>query len=351
MLKIAASHLRDVASAGDAASLHDLVQAAIRLEFSTIPPYLTAMLSLPPGRNREVWDTIHAVVVDEMLHMTIGCNLLNALGGRPVIDDPGFPPPYPGPLPMSIGGSLEVGLEPFSLDLVRRVFMEIEEPENPIPIRTFDAAAALPSFATIGQFYEALIDRVTALGDAAFTGDPARQVVSSKWFPGERLFPIANAGDAARALALIVEEGEGTRLSPVDPDGDMAHYYRFDEVARLRRIARDASAPSGWSFSGPDIPFDPQAVHPLTPNQRLADLDPESQAGRRAGQFASTFTRLLKALHRTFDGDPGHLDAAMGVMFELKLAGQTLAALPAVKDGRPTGLNAGPVFEYVTENF
>ena len=57
-----------------------------------------------------------------------------------------------------------------------------------------------------------------------------------------------------------------------------------------------------------------------------------------------TFTRLLTALQRCVDGDPGHLDAAMGIMFELKLAGQKLAALPAVKNGTPTGLNACPFF-------
>jgi hypothetical protein len=34
----------------------------------------------------------------------------------------------------------------------------------------------------------------------------------------------------------------------------------------------------------------------------------------------------------------------MGIMFELKLAGQKLAALSAMKNSTPTGLNAGPVF-------
>jgi hypothetical protein len=47
-----------VGAARTATDLHDLVQAAIRLEFSTIPPYLTAMLSLRPGANREIWGNI-----------------------------------------------------------------------------------------------------------------------------------------------------------------------------------------------------------------------------------------------------------------------------------------------------
>jgi hypothetical protein len=54
----------------------------------------------------------------------------------------------------------------------------------------------------------------------------------------------------------------------------------------------------------------------------------------------------LKALQRTFDGEPDQLDAALGLMFELKLTGQVLCALPAIVDGQQTGKNAGPAFEY-----
>ena len=48
--------------------------------------------------------------------------------------------------------------------------------------------------------------------------------------------------------------------------------------------------------------------------------------------------------------EPDQFDEAIGLMFELKLAGQILAGLPAVKDGVETGLNAGPAFEYRTES-
>jgi hypothetical protein len=40
--------------ASSAQELADLMQEACRLEFSTISPYLTAMLSLEPGYNREI---------------------------------------------------------------------------------------------------------------------------------------------------------------------------------------------------------------------------------------------------------------------------------------------------------
>ena len=292
MLRIADEYVSAVAGAKSGADLQPLVKAAIQLEFATIPPYLTAMLSLAPGANREIWGSIHAVVVDEMLHFAIGCNLLNALGGRPSIDDAGFVPCYPGPLPMSIGGGFEVGLEPFSLDLMTRVFMEIEEPEHPIDIP--DVAAALPTFGTIGQFYSALIAKIQALGNGIFVGDPARQVMSANWFP-RRLFPITNAADAVRALTQVVEEGEGTPLAPVNPEGEIAHYYRFQEIAKLKRIAKDTSVPEGYSFSGQKIPFELDAGLPADPQP--ADGGPRR---RKPGRAAGTTVRVR--LHQAPQG-------------------------------------------------
>jgi Ferritin-like len=351
VLQIDRAAVDTVQDAGSGEELVGLVQEAIRLEFSTIPPYLTAMLSLKPGRNREIWWTIHDVVVDEMLHMTIAANLLNALGGRPTITGPNFVPPYPSSLPLGIGTQLVVGLEPYSRDVVRRVFMEIEEPEHPL---VFPVAAGLeadlPTFATIGEFYRALSAKLLELGDGVFSGDPARQVVAPRWFPAERLFAITDAATAARALDLIVEEGEGTQIAPVDPDGDVAHYYRFEALWRGKRLVRDTTTPAGYSFSGPPFPFDADGVWPMVVNQRLTPLDPGTEAWRRAQQFQVTFTRLLNVLQRVFDGEPDRVDVAMGVMFELKLAGQVLASQPAIGPRIPNGRTAGPIFQSAIVN-
>lgn len=345
MLRIQRTFLDQVVTATTAADLHEMVQNAIRLEFSTIPPYLTAMLSLRLGRNREIWSMIHEVVIDEMLHMTIGCNILNALGGRPNLADPGFLPVYPGPLPMGIG-QLNVSLEKFSLAQVRNVFMQIEEPESPIDIPLPDTlVGGAEAFSTIGAFYDALMFKFEELGDAAIVGDPARQVAPTEWF-GDRVFPIRTASDAVRAIRLIVEEGEGTPHSPLDPLGDFAHYYKFWEIAELRKIKADPASPNGFSFSGEPVPFDPDGVWQITADQRLDDIDANSLAGRRASQFSFVFTKLMNALQASFDGRPAQFDAAMGLMFELKLVGQMLVQLPAVKNGVPTGLNAGPIFRY-----
>jgi hypothetical protein len=351
MLQIDRAVVDALNRASSAEELTDLVQEAIRLEFSTIPPYLTAMLSLKPGYNREIWWDVHDVVVDEMLHMAIGCNLLNALGRAPTIADPGFLPSYPSPLPLGIGTGLIVGLLPFSRDLVRQVFMEIEEPENPIVFPAEGLTGAVgPSFATIGEFYRTLRDKLIELGDAVFSGDPVRQLMSPQWFPAERLFPITDVDSAVRALTLVVEEGEGTEIAPVDPDGDIAHYYRFEAIWRGRRLVADPTAPLGYSFTGPEYPFDPDGVWPLVANQRIDDLDTDTEAWRRVHQFQAIFTRLLTALQRVCDGEPERLDVAMGTMFELKIAGQVLVGLPAIVDGVATGSTAGPVFGYTLIN-
>lgn len=342
MLLVPQELLEQVQAATTGDELLVLIQGAVELEFSTIPPYLTAMLSLKPGTNREVWEILHSVVVDEMLHMAVGANLMTALGGGALIDSPGFVPAYPTHLPMAVNSSMVVPLQAYSQETVRDVFMRIEAPEHPL---VFEVEFAARAYATIGAFYAALAGRLAELGPAVFVGDPARQLDAPIWF-GDRLKPMLTPDDAITAISELVEEGEGTSTSPLDAQGDVAHYYRFEQLLRGRRLVADASVPEGFAYRGDPIPFDPGAVYPLTPNQRLDAFEPESQVGRLARQFAFTFTKLLKALHKTFNGSPGAFDAAMGLMFELRLAGQRLCAQP-IGDG---SVNAGPVFAYLTRS-
>lgn len=174
------------AQAGE--DLHEFVQSALELEHSLIPPYLTAYYTLRPGRNDEIAAAVRNIAVEEMLHLTIAGNLLIALGGKPRLADPDFVPTYPTVLPINIG-DLRVGLAPYSRELVHDVFMRIEEPEHLIEFPAQAGAAPdAVEFATIGEFYEALISKLVALGDGAFIGDPAQQVIDSSWFPPDQLF-------------------------------------------------------------------------------------------------------------------------------------------------------------------
>src|ERR1700732_4423538 len=112
--------------AGGKEAVTTALQRALELEHSTIPPYLYALYSLDENKNGAIAKIIQSVVLEEMLHMTLVCNILNALEGRPVIDNPKFIPTYPGPLPGGIEAGLTVGLAPFSIDVVHDAFMAIE---------------------------------------------------------------------------------------------------------------------------------------------------------------------------------------------------------------------------------
>src|SRR4051812_44331954 len=105
MIRLDRKVIEAVQAAASREELYPWLQNAIELEHSTIPPYLTAMFSLKPGKNDEIARLIRSIVQEEMLHMTIVGNILIAIGGHPAINLPRFIPKYPGPLPMSIGGS------------------------------------------------------------------------------------------------------------------------------------------------------------------------------------------------------------------------------------------------------
>src|SRR5262249_12470845 len=156
----------------------------------------------------------------EMLHMSIAANILNAIGGRPEMDQPGFIPLYPGPLPMNVHEGLTVSLQKVTRGQVYNVFMTIEEPERPIKLRVKQltmlptpqaVGASEPSFATIGEFYDAIKARIRAFGDGIFQHPSNPQVVDNTWFPPDQMFPVTNVDSACRAIDVIVEQGEGTR--------------------------------------------------------------------------------------------------------------------------------------------
>jgi hypothetical protein len=90
-------------------SLREHLQWAIELEHSTIPPYLCALYSIETGHNAEAIEVVSSVVVEEMLHLTLAANLLNAVGGRPRLDIPKMLPGYPRALPHS-DNSFEISL-------------------------------------------------------------------------------------------------------------------------------------------------------------------------------------------------------------------------------------------------
>lgn len=326
----------------DERAVRKALQNAVELEHATIPAYLTALYSLVPGQNAFIERQLSDIAREEMLHMALACNILNAIGGAPVIDRPNFIRTYPGTLPGSVQTGLVVPLKRFSLELVREVFMEIEEPEEPLPIPCIPGRSSLsseippPQGITIGQFYHAILERLRELGNAIFTGDSNRQV--DAWFVDD-ILPVIDLASAERAITTIVEQGEGTRRSPLDPAHQLAHYYRFAEILCGRELVRDST---GFEFKGPAIPFDSKAVYPMKDNPKSSDYPDGSNARLLSDRFNCTYTALLRALHRTFNGQPDYLKHAMGTMASLKLLAGEL-----MQTELQPGVNAGPTFEYL----
>ena len=137
--------------------LLDAVQAAVQLEHATLPPYLYALYSLDPEKNGVIAELIRSVLMEEMLHIALAANLLNALGGEPRIASFDTAPRYPGPLPGGVEHELIVHLAPFS-DSQLDTFLQIEAPENILEFRVArGAVAGEQPPRTIGQFYRGIL--------------------------------------------------------------------------------------------------------------------------------------------------------------------------------------------------
>jgi Ferritin-like len=238
--------------------LQDALQTAMRLEFSTIPPYLCAQWSInaDPGG---VGNMIQNIVVEEMYHFALAGNMLTAIGGTPSIANATFIPSYPtNVLPGGILQKLAVDLKPLTPDQVQ-VFMQIEFPEF-LPV----ALAAGP--ATIGAFYDTIAEGFTTVKPAINTNAYAVNL-------GEAT-PIKSVADALAAISLIKGEGEGTRGSPEQPpqgEKTFAHYYVFKEIFTQKTLVQDGEGK--WSFTGAPIQFPTWSdfhQSSVTPNPSLA---------------------------------------------------------------------------------
>jgi hypothetical protein len=252
------------ASIADVASLQDALQNAIMLEHATIPPYLVAYYTLSGNSPSVTYAkrSIRAIVNQEMLHLTLACNLLNAIKGAPRIADAAFVPHYPDHLPMGVEGSLIVHLKRYSRDLVENTFMKIEEPEVPINIPVKALAFVPLGIRTIGQFYAAIRAEIIRQGDRIFVGDRVRQV--------KGVFGATEVTDVTSAIAAIdtiVHQGEGTPISPIGMGSVVAHYYRFEELAKGMRIVPDTTSPVGFSFD----PQQPIVIDDVTDVIQMVD--------------------------------------------------------------------------------
>jgi hypothetical protein len=341
--------------------------AAMQLEHATIPVYLTALYSIrqklrtAPGRpvtNVDVQQILRVIVVEEMLHLTIAANLMNAVGGKVDLTQPNFLPPYPQPLPDGEDEFL-IGLGPFSKNLLR-TFLLIERPRlAPDPARKVIATRAAKTsvltpqppnqpqlrYYSIGDFYAAIADGLRYLeseackrGCTIFTGQRSWQATSEYFYSaGGQLQAITNLESALSSIQLVIEQGEGELYEPY-AGGELAHFYRFQQIdeGRYYMPTDKANEPTGPRFC-----VDFESVYPVKPNIRLVDYPPGSELAEAARAFNKGYRSFLEFLTQAFNGRPDLLLEAVPRMFGLRDLFDVLVRNPL--PGTP--YHAGPTFE------
>jgi hypothetical protein len=240
-----------------------------------------------------------------------------------------------------VESGLKVPLAPFSKDLAETVFMKIEEPEFPI---NFPAAADALSI-TIGQFYAGIKDQLQKLEPSIFTGTPGQQVTTD-YFSADQ--EIKDLTSAVKAVDLIVHQGEGTKESPQFDTNEFAHYYRFAEFVKGRKLIPNPAATAmsppqeRYLYGGDVVTIDAAGIFPLRKNPKASQYPIGSDARKATDDCNRLYTKMLKSLHLTFNGSPAELGNAIGMMHKLRTAAKKLTLIAL-----PDGTHAGPSFEYL----
>ncbi len=321
-----------------------MLQTAIGVEFGTLPPYLYALFSIPPGENVAAANLIKSVAMQEMVHMCLACNMLNAIGGTPQITPPVYPAPLPGDIGPDGGEALIIHLLALSQAAMQQG-MNIEQPEDvpDFPVRTM-LAEGVPASGTIGQFYAAL-DAYLATLPASDWYPNRNQIVDDQFFTGQ-LFAIGNYADAHRAIEEIVSEGEGSPQvnDPLDFQHDLAHYYRFGEIF-YDKVLTKIPEPPGYAWGPQPLGVDWSAVYPAIPDPCTHDFSQDSQAAQDAQAACNgAYSAMVDALQQAVTGGEGELGNAVRAMFDLRMAAKAALQIP-LADGSSV---AGPAFLYVS---
>jgi hypothetical protein len=203
-------------------------------------------------------------------------------------------------------------------------------------------AAGAEQQTTIGQFYDGIMEQIRHLGNGIFTGDPQKQMTTG--FGPLRTMNIHDVKSANAGLELIVRQGEGTKMSPLDPEHEDAHYYRFAEIYYGKKLIPNPERGPGkpaFVYGGHAIAFHPGEVLPTITNPSPGSYTVGSAAFQLNRAFNQTYTSLLKALELTFGGEPDRLGPAITLMESMKEQAFVLMSTEVVP-----GQTAGPTFEY-----
>jgi hypothetical protein len=328
------------------------LQTAMELELTTIPPYLVALLSIRLPSNREAAELIRSVMIEEMLHLALVANVLNAVGGQPRLDKDAIPR-YP--LKMTFEGKVFedrrfwIDLAPFSEDVIR-IFMKIEEPQEPPHSVGFTESIVkidVPAL-TIGEFYAEIVSLLEEMEKESpgqvFVGRRELQINKDYyWSGGGQIIAVQDLASAKEALDLVIKQGEGAWTSGagrVATDfGDnfqMGHYYRFSEIFYHTRYKRtdDPSKPP----TGDKINVDYTQVYPFKKNPRSTDYRGSSELKKLNDKFNQRYSDMLRQLQEALNGSPKTLySAIMDSMHHLTPIAHEMMKMPIITGDKITG--------------
>jgi CDGSH-type Zn-finger protein/uncharacterized Fe-S cluster protein YjdI len=293
---------------------------------------------------------ITGVALEEMTHLCLVGNLMNALGASIHLNRPMFPidvGPYPAGFTIRLQAFSRATVQHFTY-LERPVDSGFAEASGFEPQRRYTRGTApdrlSPSardYATVGELYATLRQALDSFahehGEAAlFVGDPKRQVASAL-APLPGVCTVHNLATAHQAIDTIVTQGEGAGAEEHN-----SHYCRFErmlgELDAL--LAADPSFAPAWPAA-----TNPVMNPPPTPAGKVHINHPINARWLDVGN--ALYTASLRCLLQGFGATDTAakrtwLGASFALMRALTPVGEGLAARPA--QDTPGAPNAGLTF-------
>ena len=349
------------------AQLIYLLTEATELEHGVMYSYLFAAFSIKRDVKEGITEdqlavlrrwrgTILQISIQEMVHMSLACNLLTAVGGAPHLHRPNLPTS-----PKAYPASFTLELLPFNRETLAN-FVFIERPEEQ---EQADRAATSPGefflpesklsdifsserqYQTVGHLYRGIEDGLRYLAEKfgeerLFIGPPKSQIADA-YFSLPGLLPVTNLESAVAAIEGIVEQGEGAR-----DDNEESHYRRF--LAMLEEYDHILSDDPDFEPGRP-VMENPYAMFPndIVDHSAL-NLIEDPLSTDICNLFDGCYQLLMQMLGRvllhTEESDEQLTllsDITVGLMIDvLGPLGTTLTTMPA--GASHPGLAAGPSF-------
>ena len=320
--------------------LKESLQVAIALEHATLPLYLSAMFSLEV-QNYTTYNLIRSVVMEEMVHMAIACNILSIIGGKPKIKN--LAPIFPGKgLPGGAEPDLEVVLAKLSHKQLEN-FMRLEVPKSLLP-EVFKSE----EYPSIGALYTAikeaiqenseelteLIEKVSSAKEDVYSNQVGDNIGFTTFGYKKGIDPILQL---LNGIDEIIEQGEGSGTNDLWTgdafEDEASHYARFGELYYGRHLQEPKSKITLNTKNLPKFFKGHQISWPVVTNilavpsdgyEKILALDPNEKVVRKAlDNFDVNYTGIMDDLEAMWNGPASEswpkFGKAVGAMTEMRV--------------------------------